>query len=62
MVPVLLVVHLLQRSGEGLAGIGLDRREPGRDLLRGGVLAAVVGGSGLALYLVAHAAGANLTS
>ncbi len=61
VVPVLLVAHLLVRSGEGLAGIGLDRLRPAQDLLRGTVLAALIGGSGLALYLVAHAAGANLT-
>ncbi len=61
VVPVLLVAHLLLRSGEGLRGIGLDLRRPGADLLRGAALAAVVGGSGLALYLLAHAAGANLT-
>lgn len=30
--PAALVVYLLARSGEGLAGIGLDRRQPRHDL------------------------------
>jgi membrane protease YdiL (CAAX protease family) len=61
LVPVLLAVHLLTRSGEGAAGIGL-RWPPSRsDLGRGTLLAAVVGGAGLAFYLAVHAAGVNLT-
>ena len=36
---------------------GLDIREPRRDLLRGAVLAAVIGGSGLGLYLAAYKLG-----
>ena len=61
IVPVLLGAHLLVRSGERLATIGADLSQPVRDGVRGAVLAAVVGGSGLALYLIAHASGANLT-
>jgi membrane protease YdiL (CAAX protease family) len=61
VVPVLLVAHLLARSGEGLATIGVDLRRPWSDLRRGVLLAAVVGGTGLAFYLAAHAAGVNLT-
>jgi membrane protease YdiL (CAAX protease family) len=61
LVPVLLAVHFLHRSGENLSSIGLDRREPGRDLLRGGAIAAVIGGAGLGLYLTAHALGFNVT-
>lgn len=61
VVPVLLVGHLLLRSGEGFAAIGLDARRPRQDLMRGAVLAAVVGGTGLVLYLAAHASGINLT-
>ena len=60
LVPVLLVAHLLRRSGEGLRGIGFDATQPGRDAARGVVLAAVVGGTGLAFYLVTFAAGLNL--
>jgi membrane protease YdiL (CAAX protease family) len=60
LVPVLLVAHLLRRSGEGLRGIGFDASQPGRDAARGVVLAAVVGGTGLAFYLAMYAAGLNL--
>ncbi|MFC4592307.1 CPBP family intramembrane glutamic endopeptidase [Sphaerisporangium corydalis] len=58
--PVALVAYLLARSGESLRTIGADLREPGRDALRGAVLAAVVGGTGLAFYLLAFGAGVNL--
>jgi membrane protease YdiL (CAAX protease family) len=61
LVPVLLAVHLLTRSGEGGAALGLDRPRPRFDLTRGVLLAAVIGGSGLAFYLAVHAAGLNLT-
>jgi membrane protease YdiL (CAAX protease family) len=61
VVPVLLVAHFLLRSGESLRSIGMDRTEPGRDAARGVGLAAVVGGAGLLLYLIAHASGINLT-
>ncbi|GLW15079.1 membrane protein [Streptomyces sp. NBRC 13847] len=62
LVPVVLVAHLLlrERAG-GLRAIGFDRRRPGFDLSRGVGVAAVIGGSGLLLYLGARAAGANLT-
>ena len=61
-VPVLLAVHLLVRSGDGAApllGTAGSRLLP--DLGRGAVLAALVGGTGLAFYLAAHAAGLDLT-
>src|ERR1700761_6171439 len=58
--PVLLVLYLLARSGERPSSIGLDFRQPGRDLARGAVLAAVIGGSGLGLYLIAYNAGVEL--
>jgi membrane protease YdiL (CAAX protease family) len=61
VVPVLLVAYLLARSRESLGVLGLDRSEPRRDLLRGVVLAAIVGGTGLAFYLATRAAGVNLT-
>lgn len=62
LVPVLLVVHLLHRSGESAADIGLTVRPAGRlrrDLLHGLGLFAVVGTVGLAWYAVAVAAGIN---
>ncbi|MEV6569166.1 CPBP family intramembrane glutamic endopeptidase [Streptomyces kronopolitis] len=62
LVPVVLVAHLLMRErAGGLRAIGFDRRRPGFDLSRGVGVAAVIGGSGLLLYLGARAAGANLT-
>lgn len=60
LAPVGLVAYLLARSGESLRTIGVDFREPGRDLVRGSVLAALIGGSGLAFYLVVFHAGINL--
>lgn len=61
VVPVLLALHFLTRSGESRHDIGLDTRQPSYDVLRGAALAAVVGGAGLGFYLLAHASGANLT-
>ena len=61
LAPVALVWYFLARSREGLRSIGLDLREPLRDLVRGAGVAAVVGGVGLIGYLVAHTAGVNLT-
>jgi membrane protease YdiL (CAAX protease family) len=60
LAPVLLVLYLLARSGEGPAAIGLDARQPGRDLARGAAIAAVIGGGGLGLYLIAYHAGVEL--
>jgi membrane protease YdiL (CAAX protease family) len=59
LAPVGLVVHLLHRGGESLADVGADLRTPRRDALRGAAIAAVIGGSGLALYLAAYAIGIN---
>lgn len=61
LVPVALAWHFLSVSGERPARtLGLDRTQPWRDLRRGAVLAAVVGGAGLVFYLVAYRAGVNL--
>jgi membrane protease YdiL (CAAX protease family) len=61
LAPVLLVAYLLAREGRSLRTLGADRSRPWRDLGLGAALAALVGGSGLGLYLAAHAAGAALT-
>jgi len=61
LVPVALVGHLFLREGGSLRLIGFDLRRPWRDLGWGAAIAAVIGGGGLALYLAARAAGANLT-
>jgi membrane protease YdiL (CAAX protease family) len=58
--PVLLVFYLLARSGEGPSAIGVDLSEPRRDFLRGAGLAALIGGSGLGLYLIAYKMGIAL--
>jgi membrane protease YdiL (CAAX protease family) len=60
LAPVFLVFYLLARAGERPSSIGVDAREPGRDLARGAVLAAVIGGSGLGLYLIAFHSGVEL--
>jgi membrane protease YdiL (CAAX protease family) len=54
LTPVVLVFYLLARSGEGPADMGLDTSQPATDGARGAVLAAVIGGAGLALYLAAY--------
>ncbi|KLL11375.1 MULTISPECIES: CPBP family intramembrane glutamic endopeptidase [Protofrankia] len=63
IVPAFLALHLLVRDGGGLASIGLGRGRGGlvRDARFGAGLAAVVGGGGLGLYLLAWHSGANLT-
>ncbi len=66
LVPVVLVAHLLLRErpdgrGPGLPALGFDLRRPGSDLARGALVAAVIGGTGLLLYLGARAVGGNLT-
>ena len=61
LVPVALALHLLARSGDGARAIGFDLRHRRPDLVRGVVLAAVVGGTGLAFYAAVHAAGLDLT-
>jgi len=60
LAPVLLVLYLLARSGEGPKTIGLDASQPGKDMAWGALLAAVIGGSGLGLYLIAFHAGVEL--
>ena len=52
--------YLLWRGGMRLAAVGLDRTQPGRDVLRGLLLAAVIGLPGLGFYLVAVRWGINL--
>jgi len=60
LMPVVLVFYLMARSGEPPSVMGLDTKEPGRDLARGVVLAAVIGGAGLGLYLAAFHLGLSL--
>jgi membrane protease YdiL (CAAX protease family) len=60
LAPVLLVFYLLARSGEGPSAIGVDAKQPGQDLAWGAVLAALIGGAGLGLYLIAYHLGVEL--
>ena len=61
LAPVLLVFYLLARSGERpTKTLGLDASQPGKDLAWGAGLAAVIGGAGLGLYLIAYHAGVEL--
>ncbi|MBF6214208.1 CPBP family intramembrane metalloprotease [Nocardia puris] len=56
-----LGLYLLWRSGFGPRAIGLGRLRVRGDVLPGVVLAAIIGLPGLALYLIAHAAGVSVT-
>ncbi|HEY1705307.1 MAG TPA: CPBP family intramembrane glutamic endopeptidase [Trebonia sp.] len=72
--PVLLAWYLLSRSGtgevtpdgdvdestRGFRAIGVDWSQPWRDLARGAALAALIGFSGLGLFLLADKAGIAL--
>jgi membrane protease YdiL (CAAX protease family) len=60
LAPVVLVLYLMARSGEPPSVMGLDPSEPVADTLRGAVLAALIGGTGLALYLTAFHLGISL--
>jgi len=61
LAPVVLALYLIAREGaDPFRAIGLDLRRPGPDLLRGAALAAIIGGSGLGLYLAAFHLGFNL--
>jgi membrane protease YdiL (CAAX protease family) len=61
LAPVALVLYLLARSGESPSDMGLDASQPGNDSAWGALIAAVIGGTGLALYLTAFHLGISLT-
>jgi len=58
--PVVLALYLIAREGESPSVIGLDGRHKGQDLLRGAVIAAVIGGFGLGWVIAAFHLGFNL--
>jgi len=60
LAPVALVFYLLAREGEGPSALGLDTTRAASDVARGAVLAAVIGGTGLALYIAAFHLGISL--
>ena len=59
LAPAFLVIHLVRRSGEGTAAIGLPEPRLGQDAGRAAVLALLVGAAGLAIYLAAVELGVN---
>jgi membrane protease YdiL (CAAX protease family) len=59
LVPVLLAVHLLNRSRSASAALGLDVRRPWSDLGWGCLLAAAIGVPGIGLFWVAAQLGIN---
>ena len=59
LAPVFLVAHLVRRSGEGVAVIGLAPDRLAQDLARGVVLGAFVGLAGVGIYLAAVELGVN---
>lgn len=61
LLPVLLALYLLRRSGDPLASIGVRADRIVRDVLIGAGAAVAVGGVGLAGYLLARELGASLT-
>jgi membrane protease YdiL (CAAX protease family) len=61
LVPVLLMLHFLVIGGERPSKVlGIDRTQPGRDIGLGVLLAALVGGIGLGLYIIAFRMGISL--
>lgn len=61
LVPAGMAAFLLLRDGKNLSRIFVSRAHLGADLLRGLALAALVGGTGLAFYLVTYASGVDVT-
>jgi membrane protease YdiL (CAAX protease family) len=62
LVPVALVLWLLSGDLTDVRRrLGLDRRSPGKDVLFGAGLAALIGLPGLALYFIGHALGITAT-
>lgn len=62
LVPVVLVFWLLAKPGNSaFKQLGFDFTQPGKDVLRGVGLAAVIGIPGLGLYLVGNALGITVT-
>ncbi|RNI19056.1 CPBP family intramembrane metalloprotease [Flexivirga caeni] len=62
VVPALLAIHLLAREiARPTRYLGIDASRPGRDLLWGMGMAALIGLPGLALYVVARDLGFNTT-
>ena len=61
LAPVALVAYLLIMAGTSPRTVWFGRGHLWRDVARGAGLAALVGSTGLAFYLITHALGLNLT-
>ena len=61
VMPALLAVYLLHRTGDNVRAILVGRDRQRRDLLRGAMLAAGVGSVGVVFYVVTRELGINLT-
>jgi membrane protease YdiL (CAAX protease family) len=59
LAPAFLVLHLVRRSGEGIAVVGLGTEQRSRDVARGVFLFVVVGIAGIGVYLGAVELGVN---
>ncbi len=59
LAPAFLVIHLVRRSGEGVAAVGLVPLRPAAAVARGVVLFAIVGLSGIGVYLASVELGVN---
>jgi membrane protease YdiL (CAAX protease family) len=60
LVPVALVAHLLALRGESVRDLGIDASRPAPDAATGAAIAAVVGGAGLGLYVLAYRLGIDV--
>jgi membrane protease YdiL (CAAX protease family) len=59
LAPAFLVVHLVRRSGEGVAVVGLGAPRLSQDAGRGAALFVLVGMAGIGVYLAAVELGVN---
>jgi uncharacterized protein len=59
LAPAFLVLHLVRRTGEGLAAIGIEGDQRNRDLIRGAIVFVVIGIAGIGVYLAAVELGVN---
>ena len=57
--PAFLVLHLVRRSGEGRAAVGLPAPRPSWDVARGAALAVAIGAAGIGIYAGAVELGVN---
>ncbi|MGA8846906.1 MAG: CPBP family intramembrane glutamic endopeptidase [Nocardioides sp.] len=61
VMPALLVIYLLYRTGDNVRAIMIGQDRKRREAVRGVVLAAAVGSVGIAFYVASREVGINLT-